>query len=125
MSPSNLRTVVTATFQQRRKTVRNGLKNLALAKFGGDKEKVFKFFESAPLPLPDVVREAQEAGDEFALSQELPENWSSKRPEELSSGQFVEITRLLFGSEDGYDAADWQSMKLDNKVWRKLKHGAN
>eukprot|EP00985_Skeletonema_marinoi_P019371 scaffold11077_cov66-Skeletonema_marinoi.AAC.1 len=30
VSPAHLRTVVTATFQQRRKTVRNGLKQLAL-----------------------------------------------------------------------------------------------
>ncbi|ACI64545.1 predicted protein, partial [Thalassiosira pseudonana CCMP1335] len=64
VSPSNLRAVVTATFQQRRKTVRNGLRNLALT---------------------------------FALNQELPKNWSSMRPEELTPGQFVEVTRLLFG----------------------------
>merc|ERR1712157_418724 len=39
VNPSNLRSVVTSCFQQRRKTVRNGLKPLALTVFGGDKER--------------------------------------------------------------------------------------
>eukprot|EP01082_Thalassiosira_pseudonana_P008048 g6721.t1 g6721 contig23:1090062-1091491(-) len=120
VSPSNLRAVVTATFQQRRKTVRNGLRNLALTVYEGDKERVQQFFDSEPLVLPQSVKDAQAAGDEFALNQELPKNWSSMRPEELTPGQFVEVTRLLFGVE----GEDWATNKLGNKVWRKLKHGS-
>ena len=66
-------------------------------------------------PLPDSVVELQKEGDEFALSQALPEDWGSKRPEELTPGQFVEVTRLLYGNR--------QSEELGRKVWRKLKHG--
>ena len=42
-----------------------------------------------------------------------------KRPEELSAGQFIEITRLIFGSSDE------NTLEFDKKVWRKLKHGTN
>ena len=118
VSPSNLRSVVTATFQQRRKTVRNGLKQLALTVYEGDKERVKEFFESEPLPLPQSVQEAIDEGDEFALAQQLPSDWVKKRPEELTAGQFVEITRLLYGTADGEESP------LGKKVWRKLKHGS-
>jgi 16S rRNA (adenine1518-N6/adenine1519-N6)-dimethyltransferase len=115
--PEDLRSVVNAVFQKRRKTVRNGLKKLALNVLG-DEEKVKEFLESKPLPLPDVVLEDRERGDEFALAQELPENWTTKRPEELTPGQFVEITRLLYGADE-----DWKTSPLKSKVWRKLNHG--
>ena len=117
VSPAHLRTVVTATFQQRRKTVRNGLKQLALTVYEGDKERVQQFFESEPLPLPQSVQDAIDAGDEFALAQQLPSDWVKKRPEELTPGQFVEITRLLYGT------AGAEESPLGRKVWRKLKHG--
>jgi len=122
VNPVNLRSVVTSTFQQRRKTVRNGLKPLALTVFGGDKERVKEFLDGAPCPLPRCVEEAREAGDKFALSQKLPDDWAKKRPEELTPGQFVEITRMLYGPNDGDGGGESQ---LNNKVWRKLKHGAN
>ena len=115
--PENLRSVVNAVFQKRRKTVRNGLKKLATNLLGDD-GKVKQFLESEPLPLPKVVVEDRENGDEFALSQELPKNWTSKRPEELSPGQFIEITRLLYGVEE-----NWESTPLKSKVWRKMNHG--
>ena len=121
VSPANLRSVVTSVFQQRRKTVRNGLKPLALTVFGGDKERVREFLDSEPLPLPQCVVEARDGGDEFARRQELPLDWTKKRPEELTSGQFVEITRLLYGPSDG---EDWEDSQLGNKVWRKMKHGS-
>ncbi|KAL7528297.1 hypothetical protein ACHAXR_002369 [Thalassiosira sp. AJA248-18] len=122
VNPTNLRSVVTSTFQQRRKTVRNGLKPLALTVFGGDKERVKEFLDGEPLPLPPCVVEARDSGDKFALAQELPSDWMKKRPEELTSGQFVEITRMLYGPRDG---EGWEEGRLDNKVWRKLKHGSN
>lgn len=135
VSPTNLRSVVTTAFRQRRKTVRNGLKPLTLSVFGGDGEKVRQFFESAPMPLPSVVQEARDNGDAFALTQELPEDWTMMRPEELSPGQFVEITRMLFGTgpaaeddnEDVDAGSDWDKddSELGRKVWRKVKHGEN
>ena len=122
VDPADLRRVVTSTFQQRRKTVRNGLKPLALSVFGGDKEKVQQFLNGEALPLPKCVQEAKEAGDEFAMNQELPSDWAKKRPEELTAGQFVEITRMLYGPFDG---EGWETSPLRRKVWRKLKHGSN
>jgi 16S rRNA (adenine1518-N6/adenine1519-N6)-dimethyltransferase len=109
VDPADFRNVVTTAFQQRRKTVRNSLKKLS----GIDLEQL----DFPPLPLPDSVVKAREQEDDiFAQTQELPINWASKRPEELTPGQFVELTRLLFGSNT---EKEWGS-----KVWRKLKHGA-
>jgi len=118
--PMELRKVLTATFQQRRKTVRNGLKKMLLDIHGGDKEKVDAILDSEPLPLTAKTLEARKRGDKFALSQELPKDWAKKRPEELSSGQFVELTRLAFHSEDDGRTLD---EPLGKKVWRKVKHG--
>lgn len=108
VDPRDFRKVVTTAFRQRRKTIRNTLKKLE----GIDPE----LLKAPPLPLPDSVVQAREQGDEFAMKQELPENWGSKRPEQLSPAQFVEVTRLLYGCEKNDD--------LGRKVWRKLKHGA-
>jgi len=121
VNPSHLRSVVTSTFQQRRKTVRNGLKSLALSVYNGDKEKVQQFLDGKPCPLPQCVLDAQASGDEFALKQELPDDWAKKRPEELTSGQFVEITRMLYGPKDV--DVKWEESVLNEKVWRKMKHG--
>eukprot|EP00978_Attheya_sp_CCMP212_P001787 scaffold3684_cov42-Attheya_sp.AAC.1 len=119
--PAHIRRVLAATFQQRRKTVRNGLKKLALEVCEGDKDRATALLDSPPLPLPDSIVRAQESGnDPFLNTQELPLNWSSKRAEELSPGQFVELTRLFFGPHDGNQTSD-----LGKKVWRKLKHGSN
>ena len=107
VDPRDFRNVVTTAFRQRRKTIRNSLKKLE----GIDVD----LLNTPPLPLPQSVVEAREGGDEFAKTQELPENWFSKRPEQLTPGQFVEVTRLLYGSQQKDD--------LGQKVWRKLKHG--
>ena len=107
VDPADFRRVITTSFQQRRKTIRNSLKKLD----GIDLERL----DAPPLPLPLSVQEARDQGDAFALTQELPENWLSKRPEELTPGQFVEVARLLYG--------DTAMDDLGNKVWRKAKHG--
>jgi 16S rRNA (adenine1518-N6/adenine1519-N6)-dimethyltransferase len=120
VDPADLRKVVTTSFQQRRKTVRNSLKKLAKTICDDDADKAKEILDAPPLPLPASVLEAQADGDEFALMQELPENWATKRPEELTSGQFVELTRLFFGPKDG--VVD-NTKPLGGKVWRKLKHG--
>lgn len=118
VQPIHLRRVVTTAFQQRRKTVRNSLKKLAKELYGEDAKDLWT---RVPV-LPKSVQEARESGDEFAATQELPKNWASKRPEELTPGQFVELTRLFFGPENG--KVD-PSVLLGKKVWRKLKHGKN
>jgi Dimethyladenosine transferase (rRNA methylation) len=125
IQPMELRRVLTAAFQQRRKTLRNSLKKLLMEVYGGDKEKVASILDSEPLPLMKSTIEAREQGDTFALSQDLPKDWASKRPEQLSAGQFVELTRLLFHSDEDKEVIQNVSSDtpLGRKVWRKLKHG--
>ena len=120
IQPSQLRTILTKTFQQRRKTVRNSLKKLLMEIHNGDKEKVSSILDSDPLPLSKQTLEARDRGDAFALSQELPNDWAKKRPEQLSAGQFVELTRLVFQRDIEDDTTD---EPLGKKVWRKVKHG--
>ncbi len=121
VQPAQLRRVLTSTFQQRRKTVRNSLKKLLLELHNGDTEKVNFILDSGPLPLEQKTLEARERGDTFALSQELPKDWAKKRPEQLSAGQFVELTRLVFQTNKNDCGEEMQP--LGKKVWRKLKHG--
>lgn len=121
IQPMELRRVLTATFQQRRKTVRNSLKKLLTDIYEGDKEKVQEILNSKPLPLTATTIKARENGDEFALTQELPDDWTKLRPEQLSAGQFVELTRLIFHSDDAVESSNDQP--LGRKVWRKMKHG--
>lgn len=116
----DLRRVVTTAFQQRRKTVRNGLKKLAKELAEGDTERAQTMLNSPPLPLPDIVQQALDDGDEFAAKQQLPDNWATKRPEELTAGQFVELTRIFFGPAAGPED---ENQSLGEKVWRKTKHG--
>jgi len=118
VNPTDLRRVVTTTFQQRRKTVRNTLKKLAIEVCDGDKEAATALLNTVPEAPPSVLK-AQEEGDKFALTQLLPPDWNTKRPEELSAGQFIEITRVIFGGSDE------KPLDFDKKVWRKLKHGTN
>lgn len=118
VNPAHLRRVVTTAFQQRRKTVRNSLKKLAQELYGENMSNIWLMQPT----LPASIQEAVKRGDEFAATQDLPQDWASKRPEELTPGQFVELTRLLFGPANG--GID-PSVPLGNKVWRKLKHGKN
>jgi 16S rRNA (adenine1518-N6/adenine1519-N6)-dimethyltransferase len=122
VDPSRLRKVVTTAFQQRRKTVRNSLKKLAREVSDGDADRAQALLGSPPLPLPEIVQEARQRGDNFAANQKLPQEWASKRPEELTPGQFVELTRLFFGPAGGEMN---ESIQLGTKIWRKLKHGTN
>ncbi|VEU37586.1 unnamed protein product [Pseudo-nitzschia multistriata] len=121
--PRDFRTVVTTAFRQRRKTIRNTLKKLP----GIEKEVLMQKIDAPPLPLPAEVLSAMEAGDAFANAQELPDDWMRKRPEELTPGQFVEVTRLMYGdaggSAGGDDGEAPSGDALGRKVWRKLKHG--
>jgi 16S rRNA (adenine1518-N6/adenine1519-N6)-dimethyltransferase len=125
--PEDLRRVVTVTFQQRRKTVRNSLKKLCMDIYGGDAAMVDAVLNGEPLPLPEAIQQAASAGDSVCQNQELPTDWASKRPEELTPGQFVELTRLVFGANlaAGSGADESCNTPLGSKVWRKLKHGTN
>jgi ribosomal RNA small subunit methyltransferase A len=141
--PRDLRSVVTSAFRQRRKTVRNGLRRLATDVFRGDAERASAFLDGAPGPMPRCVRRLRdEDGDSVASRQELPGHWASMRPEELTPGQFVEITRMLYGpaaedvdrDEEDEERGDGdgdddgvrrERVELGNKVWRKLKHGSD
>lgn len=104
--PTDLRQVVTTAFRQRRKTVRNSLKKLVQDVCNGDADAIQAMWSSVPDTPPSNTNDI------------LPEDWASKRPEELRPGQFVELTRLLYGAGDADTA-------LGQKVWRKLKHGSN
>lgn len=117
--PVDLRKVLTATFQQRRKTIRNSLKKLLLEIYDGDTDKAIEILNSEPLPLTKTAFDAQKSRDQFALSRELPKDWSRLRPEELSPGQFIELTRLVFGHAN----IEEENKSLGKKVWRKMKHG--
>lgn len=121
VQPAHLRRIVTTSFQQRRKTVRNSLKKLAKELMEGDADKAQALLDSPPLPLPPTVQAAVDKGDAFAVKQQLPEDWATKRPEELTSGQFVELTRLFFGPAN--PTAEELQASLGVKVWRKMKHG--
>lgn len=127
--PRDLRSVVTSAFRQRRKTVRNGLRNLATEVYRDNDDAVTRFLDGIPGPLPRCVRELRDSGDVVAMSQELPLDWSTRRPEELTAGQFVELTRMLYGpvavDVDEDEVGIGVRSQLGNKVWRKLKHGSN
>ena len=117
VDPSDLRKVLTATFQQRRKCVRSSLKKILLQIHGRDSSKVAEILSAAPSQPPPEVMASAKAGDEFAASQFLPENWASRRPEEFKPAQFIELTRHIYG-DGSVKGAD-----LGRKVWRKAKHG--
>lgn len=129
VNPRHIRKVLSFIYQQRRKTIRNSLKKLLQNELSSSelsdtekKEKMNEILDSAPLPLPQIVLDKQKEGDLFASSQELPPKWNKMRPEELTPGQVVELTRLIYGPNE-YSGE--QVDKFDKKVWRKMKHGSN
>ena len=119
VQPSHVRKVAALTFQQRRKTLRNSLKNVYKTEYGVDEglERLQTLLlkhtssspELPPPPLPEIVQQAMETGDYFAKKQALPNDWASKRAEELSPGQFVELTRLIYGDDGNGDGDDDES----------------
>lgn len=105
VSPADLRRVVTTAFQQRRKTLRNSLR------------KLVSYEGTSPIDEAAVWSATTVDG--------LPEDWSTKRPEQLTPDQFVALTRHIYGTPYLSDAADGACPEWPSKVWRKLKHGAN
>lgn len=141
--PSQLRRVVTATFQQRRKTIRNSIKSLLQDIYDNNTTQIEDILHLSPLPVPDAIQALAHCGNAFALQQtRLPHDWSTKRPEEIHPAQFIELTRLIYSGipqqyhsnttsinmENDYDDDDDDKEQFDTnllgtKVWRKLKHG--
>merc|ERR1711862_709170 len=126
VNPKHLRIVLSTTFQQRRKVLRNSIKKLLLQVYNGDKEKVLLCLSSIP-PSPPTTTNLHDDDDDssfFSRKQRtLPNDWSSKRPEELNPGQFIELTRLVYGpiisnNEKNYN--EIYNMEFPNKVWRKM-----
>jgi len=115
VKPLKLRRVVTTAFRQRRKTVRNGLKKMILSEIcHGDKELLAKVFADDPQTTKDIS---------------LRSDWTTKRPEELSSADFVQLTKWLYSFQQ-HDGENRESVAeisntLGKKVWRKMKHGVN
>ena len=111
VKPAQLRQVVTTAFRQRRKTVRNGLKKMILSDIcHGDKDLYTQIVEIDPQTKDCSLRS----------------DWATKRPEELSSTDFVQLTKWIFShksSED--DTHSENTSSLGRKVWRKMKHGTN
>lgn len=120
VNPKDLRRLLAAIYQQRRKTVRNSLKKTVVELHGPEKAK--EILDGPPADLPPSVVQRQKEGDAFALSQTLPKDWAKLRPEQLTPGQTVELTRLVFGP---YNQDEDVSVPWGKKVWRKFKHGAN
>lgn len=129
VQPLHLRTVLSTVFQQRRKTLRNSVKKLLLSIHNGDKEKVNLILSTPPTTLPKYFEQEyneNHTGKDSAFSpnqRALPHDWSSKRPEELHPGQFIELTRLIYGPTDIVDYDSIYGIELPDKVWRKSKHG--
>lgn len=118
--PIQLRRVVTVTFQQRRKTLRKTIQSLCHELYSNDPEQCERILRTETAPVPDVVKQAAQSGDSFARKQSLPQNWASRRPEELHPAEFVELTRLVFSGSDQSSTTE-----LGTKVWRKQKHGTD
>ena len=62
--------------------------------------------DAAPPQLPTSVQQLQQQGDKFAQTQALCQGWASKRPEELTPGNFIELTRLIYGSSSSSNEED-------------------
>jgi 16S rRNA A1518/A1519 N6-dimethyltransferase RsmA/KsgA/DIM1 with predicted DNA glycosylase/AP lyase activity len=98
---ADLRRVITAAFQQRRKMLRQSLKPL----------------------LKEAAEARQAAGGlaetgsgEGAAALLLPEEWGVRRPEELKPEEFLELTLLVFGAQA-------ERAQDETRVWRHAKHG--
>jgi 16S rRNA (adenine1518-N6/adenine1519-N6)-dimethyltransferase len=94
--PIQLRRVITVTFQQRRKTIRNSIKSLLMEIYNNKHTIIDAILNSEPVSIPQTIHDAAMNGNIFAMKQVLPNDWSTKRPEELNPGQFIELTRLIY-----------------------------
>jgi hypothetical protein len=188
VKPSQLRRVITVTFQQRRKTIRNSIQSLLQELYGNNNTaQISTILTSLPLPLPLHIAEQLQLGtnpfysdnskknknsssnkktkkqqkastkddpSSSSITSEslllLPNDWTMKRPEELTPAQFIELTRLIYSGcgdntinddDDDDDDNDNDSISKssdisknstvttsstifgNSKVWRKLRHG--
>ena len=106
---ADLRRIITTSFQQRRKMLRQSLKPLlkeaaetraaAAAAIGGDGDGGLE--DGATVAAAPLV---------------LPEEWGMRRPEELKPEEFLELTLLVFGPRP-------ERAEDETRVWRHAKHG--
>lgn len=118
VEPAHIRQVLDLTFHQRRKTLRNSLPNVYKAVYGDELGMELvraELVKAQPPPLTPRIQARADSGDFFAARQQLPSDWPSKRPEALTPGQFVELTRLVHShrvhrnndnGNDEYDSDD-------------------
>lgn len=111
VSPADLKTVLTSAFQQRRKMLRQSLKGV-----------VANAVAEGTIKEQDVVENNGSINKKENKAQKKPETllnekWATKRPEELSPQDFVELTRELFGSRAN------PKDDMQRKVWRHQRHG--
>ena len=106
VSPADLKTVLTNAFQQRRKMLRQSLKGVVAAAVS---EGTMKTDASMTCEDGDKNKKKNEAI--------LSEKWATKRPEELSPQEFVQLTRELFGNRAN------PNEDMLRKVWRHQRHG--
>jgi 16S rRNA A1518/A1519 N6-dimethyltransferase RsmA/KsgA/DIM1 with predicted DNA glycosylase/AP lyase activity len=98
---ADLRRVITAAFQQRRKMLRQSLKPL---------------LKEAAEARQAAGGLAETASGEGAAALLLPEEWGVRRPEELKPEEFLELTLLVFGAQA-------ERAQDETRVWRHAKHG--
>ena len=114
--PADVRQVLNLIFQQRRKTLRNSIRNVYKALYGEDRglelAKAVTERDESPVLTPRVQQRA-DAGDKFALCQRLPANWPTLRPEGLTPGQFVELTRLVHREKNADDGDEQDHGSFD------------
>lgn len=115
VSARDLRRVITAAFQQRRKMLRQSLK--VLLKEAGEQKKL-----GTPSDLSSDVEVATQECDTDDKSHSadavvLPEEWGTKRPEQLAPEDFLTVTELIFGPKQ--ERADGET-----RIWRHSKHGS-
>jgi len=91
---ADLRRVITTAFQQRRKMLRQSLKKL----------------------IADARRTRNKEAAPDAEPWKLPDEWGTKRPEQLEPQQFLELTLLIYGPKP-------ERLEGETRVWRHERHG--
>ena len=103
---ADLRRIITTSFQQRRKMLRQSLKPLL-------KEAA----ETRAAAAAEAGDGLEEEGTKAAVTPMLlPEEWGMRRPEELKPEEFLELTLLVFGPRV-------ERAEDETRVWRHAKHG--
>ena len=81
-----------------------------------------------PSTLPTLPEEMSLPGMGLPIIKELPEPWATKRPEQLTPLQFIELTKVIYGALEPSTSADNNSSDDSNKkmyqsqfIWRDTR----